>query len=82
MSRLLKRSPSLVKTAVIIAVIASSCVAKKEAQTVTVKTSSTAAGSSATATGLGHQKKEGIKKFSDVIPAKTKVDKAAFLIPL
>jgi hypothetical protein len=77
MSRSLKGSPHLFKTAVIIAVIASSCVAKKEAQTVTVKTTSTATGSSATAT-VGPSKKEGIKKFSDVIPAKTKVDKGLF----
>jgi len=77
MSRSLKGSPYLFKTAVIIAVIASSCVAKKEAQTVTVKTTSTATGSSATAT-VGPSKKEGIKKFSDVIPAKTKVDKGLF----
>jgi hypothetical protein len=77
MSQSLKGSPSLFKTAVIIAVIASSCVAKKETQTVTVKTTSTATGSSATAT-VGPSKKEGIKKFSDVIPAKTKVDKGLF----
>src|SRR3984885_9683096 len=77
MSRSLKGTPSLFKTAVIIAVIASSCVAKKEAQTVTVKTTSTATGSTATAT-VGPAKKEGIKKFSDVIPAKTPVEKGLF----
>jgi len=57
--------------------MASSCATKKEAQTVTVKTTSTAAGSTATAT-VGPSKKEGIKKFSDLIPAKTKVEKGLF----
>lgn len=63
----------------IIAAIASSCATKKQAasQTVTIKTTSTATGSSATAT-IGPSKKEGIKKFSDLIPAKTKVDNGLF----
>ncbi len=60
-----------------VAAIASSCATKKEAQTVTVKTTATTTGSSATAT-IGPSKKEGIKKFSDLIPAKTKVDKGLF----
>jgi hypothetical protein len=64
-------------SAIILAAIASSCATKKEAQTVTLKTTASASGSSATAT-VGPVKKEGIKKFSDVIPAKTKVDKGLF----
>ncbi|MEO6979540.1 MAG: DUF5117 domain-containing protein, partial [Mucilaginibacter sp.] len=66
-------------TAITIAVIAGSCRTKKEAaaQTVTVKTTSTATGSSATAT-IGPGKKEGIKKFGDLIPSKTKVDSGLF----
>jgi hypothetical protein len=55
----------------------SSCATKKTVQTVTVKTTSTASGSTATAT-IGPSKKEGIKKFSDLIPAKTKVDNGLF----
>ncbi|WP_428327646.1 zinc-dependent metalloprotease [Mucilaginibacter sp.] len=67
-------------TTIIIAVIAGSCKTKKQvaaSQTVTLKTTSTATGSSATAT-IGPAKKEGIKKFGDLIPAKTKVDKGLF----
>jgi len=63
--------------AALIGIAASSCKARKEAETVTVKTTSTAAGSTATAT-VGPGKKEGIKKFSDLIPAKTKVEKGLF----
>ena len=64
---------------VLIAVMGSSCFTKKKAasQTVTLKTTTTANGSTTTAT-VGPAKKEGIKKFSDVIPAKTKVDKGLF----
>jgi len=72
-----KASSSLYFTVIILAVIASSCATKKEAQTGTVKTTSTGSGSTATAT-VGPAKKEGIKKFSDLIPAKTKVDKGLF----
>ncbi|MDF2432457.1 MAG: hypothetical protein JWP44_2088, partial [Mucilaginibacter sp.] len=63
----------------LIAVIASSCATKKQAasQTVTLKTTATSAGSTATAT-IGPSKKEGIKKFSDVIPSKTRVNKGLF----
>ena len=63
--------------ALMVAVIASSCATKKPAasQTVTLKT--TAGGATATAT-IGPAKKEGIKKFADLIPAKTKVDKGLF----
>ena len=64
-------------TTATVAVIISSCATKKEAQTVTVKTTSTSAGSTATAT-VGPDKKEGIKKFSDLIPPKTKVNKGLF----
>ena len=77
MSAFLKARPCLIATATVLALLASSCATKKEAQTVTVKTTSTAAGSTATAT-VGPSKKEGIKKFSDVIPAKTKVEKGLF----
>jgi hypothetical protein len=63
--------------AAVIGMAASSCKARKEAETVTVKTTSTATGSTATAT-VGPGKKEGIKKFSDLIPAKTKVEKGLF----
>ena len=62
-------------------VLANSCASRKptpaQQQTVTVRTTSTATGSSATAT-IGPAKKEGIKKFSDLIPAKTVVDKGLF----
>ncbi len=77
MSASLKVNHYLFITSIILAVGASSCATKKEAQTVTVKTTSTAGGSTATAT-VGPAKKEGIKKFSDVIPAKTKVEKGLF----
>src|ERR1700744_5405989 len=80
MNKLLKVNSYLCLTAVTIAIIAGSCKTKKEvaaSQTVTLKTTSTPGGSSATAT-VGPSKKEGIKKFSDLIPAKTKVDKGLF----
>jgi hypothetical protein len=77
MSRSLKVNPYLFISAVTFVLIAGSCATRKEAQTVTVKTTSTAAGSTATAT-VGPAKKEGIKKFSDLIPAKTKVNKGLF----
>ena len=68
---------SLRAATLLTAFIASSCATRKEAQTVTVKTTATAAGSTATAT-IGSGKKEGIKKFGDLIPAKTNVDKGLF----
>ncbi|MDP9081403.1 MAG: zinc-dependent metalloprotease [Bacteroidota bacterium] len=79
MIKSLRTNYYLCLSALIIAVIAGSCKAKKEAtaQTVTLKTTSTPTGSSATAT-IGAGKKEGIKKFGDLIPAKTKVDKGLF----
>jgi Met-zincin/Domain of unknown function (DUF5117)/Domain of unknown function (DUF5118) len=60
--------------------IISSCITKKQAAppTLTVKTTTSPAGVTTTATVAPHDKKEGIKKFSDVIPAKTKVDKGLF----
>lgn len=62
-----------------VALIAGSCATKKQAaQSVTIKTSSTATGSTATATIGGPGKKEGIKKFTDVIPEKTKINKGLF----
>ena len=73
----LKVSPYLFKATIILAALAGSCATKKEAQTVTVKTTSTSAGSTATVT-VGPAKKEGFKKFSDLIPANTKVDKGLF----
>ncbi|WP_258138386.1 zinc-dependent metalloprotease [Mucilaginibacter phenanthrenivorans] len=79
MMKSLRTNYYLCLSALIIAVITGSCKAKKEAaaQTVTLKTTSTPTGSSATAT-IGAGKKEGIKKFGDLIPAKTKVDKGLF----
>ncbi|MDB5131933.1 MAG: hypothetical protein JWR02_1682 [Mucilaginibacter sp.] len=79
MTRFLRMRSDLFVTAIMLAVIASSCATKKQAasQTVTIKTTATAAGATATAT-IGPAKKEGIKKFSDVIPAKTKADKGLF----
>ena len=67
-------------TTLAVAVIVSSCASKKQAaQTVTIKTTSTpGGGSTATATIGGSSKKEGIKKFTDVIPEKTKGSKGLF----
>ncbi|TWR30591.1 zinc-dependent metalloprotease [Mucilaginibacter pallidiroseus] len=56
---------------------ASSCATKKQtAQTVTLKTTNTATGTTSTAT-VGPSKKEGIKKFSDLV-GKTKADEGLF----
>ncbi|MDB4921244.1 zinc-dependent metalloprotease [Mucilaginibacter sp.] len=79
MTKQLRANSYLCITAVVIAVIAGSCKTKKEAtgQTVTLKTTATPTGSSATAT-IGSGKKEGIKKFGDLIPSKTKVDSGLF----
>lgn len=74
----LRTNGYLYLTAIAVALAAGSCKTKKEAtQTVTLKTTATPGGSTATAT-IGPGKKEGIKKFSDVIPAKTKVDSGLF----
>ncbi|MEN0056143.1 MAG: hypothetical protein AAGC65_20870, partial [Mucilaginibacter sp.] len=61
--------------ACLLAVLGSSCATKKQAanQTLTLKTSSGPAGTTATAT-VGAPKKEGIKKFSDLITGKVKAD--------
>jgi hypothetical protein len=75
MTQFFKAGYNLCLSTLVIAAVASSCATKK--QTVTLKTSSTASGSTATAT-VSPSKKEGIKKFSDVIPAKTKVNKGLF----
>jgi len=80
MARYFKGVSYLCITTVITAVIASSCATKKEvaaSQTVTIKTSASATGATATAT-IGSPKKDDIKKFSDLIPANTKVDKGLF----
>ena len=63
-----------------VSTIISSCATKKPvtaSQILTLKTTTTASGTSATAT-TGPAKKEGIKKFSDLISAKVKVDKGLF----
>lgn len=79
MNKLLRANSYLCLSAIAIAIAAGSCKTKKEAaaQTVTLKTTATSTGSSATAT-IGPSKKEGIKKFGDLIPAKTKEDKGLF----
>ena len=79
MNKLLRTNSYLCLSAIAIAIAAGSCKTKKEtaAQTVTLKTTATSSGSSATAT-IGPSKKEGIKKFGDLIPAKTKEDKGLF----
>src|ERR1700749_4417076 len=79
MNKLLRANSYLCLSAIAIAIAAGSCKTKKEAaaQTVTLKTTATSTGSSATAT-IGPSKKEGIKKFSDLIPAKTKGDMGLF----
>ncbi|NCD69306.1 zinc-dependent metalloprotease [Mucilaginibacter agri] len=61
------------------AVFAASCASKKHAtQQVTLKTTSTPGGSTAVATLGGGPKKEGIKKFGDIITGKVKGDKGLF----
>ncbi|SDE74252.1 protein of unknown function [Mucilaginibacter pineti] len=64
--------------AFMLAVLASSCASKKHAanQTLTLKTTGPG-GATATAT-VGGPKKEGIKKFSEVITDKTKADSGLF----
>jgi ABC-type metal ion transport system substrate-binding protein len=57
-----------------LAVAASSCATKKEtASTVTLKTTTTPGGTTAATATVGPAKKEGIKKFSDLI-GKVKAD--------
>ncbi|SHM67690.1 zinc-dependent metalloprotease [Mucilaginibacter sp. OK098] len=79
MTKLIRTNTYLCLTTIVIAIIAGSCKTKKDAtaQTVTIKTTATAAGSSATAT-ISPAKKEGIKKFGDLIPPKTKGDSGLF----
>jgi hypothetical protein len=79
MTKLIRANAYLCITSIVIAVIAGSCKTKKDAaaQTVTIKTTATATGSTATAT-IGTGKKDGIKKFGDLIPSKTKVNKGLF----
>lgn len=61
-----------------VAVVAGSCATKKQtAQTVTLKTTNTPGGTTATATVGAPGKKEGIKKFSDLI-GKVKADSGLF----
>jgi hypothetical protein len=65
--------------ACLLAVLASSCAAKKHAanQTLTLKTSSGPSGTTTTAT-VGTPKKDGIKKFSELITDKIKADSGLF----
>jgi len=62
-----------------IATIASSCATKKQTadRTVTLKTTATPGGSSTATATIGAGKKEGIKKFSDLV-GKTKADTGLF----
>jgi hypothetical protein len=77
MNTSLRVSTCLRVAVVTLAVIASSCATKKQAtQTVTLKTTNTPGGSTAVAT-VGPVKKEGIKKFSDLI-GKVKGDNGLF----
>jgi hypothetical protein len=65
--------------ACIFAILASSCATKKHTanQTLTLKTTTGPAGTTTTAT-TGAAKKEGIKKFSEVITGKIKADTGLF----
>ena len=67
----------ILMAAVVGTIAAVSCKTKKEAETITVKTTSPN-GTTTTATATTSPKKEGIKKFGDLIPAKTKVNKGLF----
>jgi len=63
----------------ILTVLAASCATKKQTanQTLTLKTTAGPGGTTATAT-VGTPKKEGIKKFSDLITGKIKADSGLF----
>ncbi|RYU89221.1 DUF5117 domain-containing protein [Mucilaginibacter terrigena] len=77
MNRNLRVNTYLTIAAFTIAAFASSCATKKQTErTVTLKTTTTPGGSTATAT-IGAGKKEGIKKFSDLI-GKVKADTGLF----
>lgn len=78
MTTSLRVSSYLRVAAVSLAVFASACATKKQAtQTVTLKTTATPGGTTATATVGGPSKKEGIKKFSDLV-GKVKGDNGLF----
>jgi hypothetical protein len=80
MIKISKISVGLFIAPFLLAIIASSCATKKRVastETVTIKTTATPAGATTTAT-IGPSKKEGIKKFSDIIPAKTRANKGLF----
>ncbi|MGZ3752213.1 MAG: zinc-dependent metalloprotease, partial [Mucilaginibacter sp.] len=64
-----------------LAAIASACATKKPSseQTISLKTTSSPGGSTATAT-VGPAKKENIKKFSDLITSKAKIHKGLFTV--
>lgn len=66
--------------AFMLAVLVASCVTKKQAanQTLTLKTTAGPGGTTTTATVSGAPKKEGIKKFSDLITGKIKADSGLF----
>lgn len=77
MNRSLRVGTRLRVAIVLLAAAASSCATKKEtASTVTLKTTTTPGGSTATAT-VGPAKKEGIKKFADLV-GKVKADEGLF----
>ncbi|MDB5061283.1 MAG: hypothetical protein JWP67_1126 [Mucilaginibacter sp.] len=77
MNTFLRVSTCLRVAVITLAAIASSCATKKQAtQTVTLKTTNTPGGSTAIAT-VGPVKKEGIKKFSDLV-GKVKGDNGLF----
>jgi len=67
-------------SAFIFAVLASSCATKKHTanQTLTLKTTSGPGGTTVATAMAGAPKKEGIKKFSEIITAKTKADSGLF----
>ena len=82
MSVCLKARSSFFTTILIISVSASSCLVKKQtaSKSAETKTTATVTGAAANANNTPAAKKEGIKKFGDVIPAKTKVNKGLFNI--
>ncbi len=79
MKKNLVASQFMFGTALILAVLATSCASKKQTanQTLTLKTTTGPGGTTATAT-TGAPKKEGIKKFSDLITGKIKADTGLF----
>jgi hypothetical protein len=66
--------------ALLLAILAASCSTKKQTanQTLTLKTTTVPGGTTATATVGSTPKKEGIKKFSDLITGKIKADSGLF----